>query len=488
MGEELKLFRPKFNGSIRVEARPEHLTTDPGALLLRDVMERLGLVTWLSDRLHDPRAQHLTTHPFIELTCTLLLLLADGWRDQDDADVLRHDSALRLAVSQRRGISPLDRRQQEPGEELPHNPPVPDGLASQPTLSRHTAVLSLLPNQEVLRESLIETASRRIRMMGDGHRLDCVTLDVDSLPIDVYGHQPGSKYNGYYRRRIFHPLICNIAETGDVLGARLREGNVHTAEGGLSFILPLIERAEEKIGRVASVRFDAGFPEDELLCALEERGTGYVARVKNNAVLDKMAAPYLKRPPGRPPAEPRTWAYETTYKAGAWTRARRVVLIVLERPGELFLHHFWLITNWTEEQMDAWSLLELYRERGTAEGHYGEFVNVLEPALSSSPRTKMHYRNREPENRTESIDTFAQNETILLLNLLAYNIMHTARKLLNEATGQGWSIKRVRERVLRIAARIVVSARYATVVISRDVAHWWRALCAQLTRLPPAPI
>ena len=78
--------------------------------------------------------------------------------------------------------------------------------------------------------------------------------------------------------------------------------------------------------------------------------------------------------------------------------------------------------------------------------------------------------------------------TILLLNLLAYNIMHAARKLVARATGKGWSIRRLRERVLRVPARIVVSARYATVVISREVAPMWQDLCTQLARLPPAPI
>ena len=116
------------------------------------------------------------------------------------------------------------------------------------------------------------------------------------------------------------------------------------------------------------MRIDAGFPEDELLSALEARGTPYVARVRNNAVLDRLAAPFLSRPPGRPPAEPRTWCYELDYRAEPWARARRVVLVVMERAAELFLDHFWLVTNWTIEDQDAHDLLALYRARGTAEG------------------------------------------------------------------------------------------------------------------------
>src|SRR5216684_2736334 len=92
----------------------------------------------------------------------------------------------------------------------------------------------------------------------------------------------------------------------------------------------------------------------------------------------------------RPPVEPRTWYHELTYRAETWSRERRVVLVILERPDELFLHHFWLITNWTPEQMDGHALLALYRERGTAEGHMGELMDVLDPALSSAPRPKSH--------------------------------------------------------------------------------------------------
>ena len=132
------------------------------------------------------------------------------------------------------------------------------------------------------------------------------------------------------------------------------------------------------------MRLDAGFPEEKVLAALEARRTPYLARVRNNAVLNRMAEPYLVRPVGRPPKEPRTRLHEMSYQAENWSRPRRVVLVVMERSGELFLHHFWLITRWSEEKMLAEDLLELYRERGTAERHYGELKSVLDLALSSS--------------------------------------------------------------------------------------------------------
>lgn len=486
MGEALSLFRFDFNGSFQVEARAERLTSDSGALVLRELMEKLGIIEWIVDRVEDPRKPELITHPLAELLRTNLLLYAQGWRDHDDADVLRHDGAYRLAVSDRRGIAPLKRRTpREDGRLLGKNPEAPDGLASQPTLSRLTGLLSQGNHREILRSSLLEVASRRIRGMRGGNRPRYLTLDIDSLPIEVHGHQPGSEYNGHYHTRIYHPLIASIAQTGDLIDARLREGNVHTAEGGVEFIDSLISEVEKKLCQVASVRIDAGFPEEKLLRKLEDRKTGYVARVKNNAVLNRLAEPYLKRPRGRPPAEPRTWFHEMSYKAKSWSCARRVVLVVVEVPGELFCRHFWLITNWPSEQMPAEQLLDLYRERGTAEGHMGELMNVLEPALSSSPRPKRHYRGLIPNQRTSSCDAFSHNEVILLLNMLSYNICHVGRVLMERATRKGWSLRRFTERVLKVAGRIVLHGRYAVLIPAASALEHWQSLLSQISRFRP---
>ena len=144
--------------------------------------------------------------------------------------------------------------------------------------------------------------------------------------------------------------------------------------------------------------------------------------------------------------------------------------------------HFWLITNWTPAQMDGAALLAMYRERGTAEGHMGELMDVLDPALSSTARPKSHYRG-EPVERGRSGDAFAQNEVLLLLNVLAYDVVHVARVLMETASGEGWSLRRVRERVLRVAARVLVHGRRAILVLGDASARLWSALWSRLRRL-----
>ncbi len=488
MAEDSTPFRVDFNGSLRIEGRPERLTSEAGAIVLREVMGRVGIVDWLTERLVDPRKPEFITHPLSELLRTSLVLLGQGWRDQDDADALRDDAALRLAVSDRRGTGPLETRERIDNDApLSKNPIVPDGLASQPTLSRLLGMLSSTDHRAVLRGGLLEMAAQRVRAGRGGHRPRYLTIDVDSLPIEVHGQQPGSEYNGHYHCRIYHPLIASVAETGDLLDVQLREGTVHTAAGGVDFLLPLLNKVERELCQVAAVRIDAGFPEEKILRALEDRRTPYVARVKNNAVLNRMAEPFLKRPVGRPPQEPRVWFHEHDYQAGPWSHPRRVVLVTLERPGQLFLDHFWIITNWSTEQMDGPALLAMYRERGTAEGHMGELMDVLRPALSSSARPKSHYRGKEVSPRVRIVDAFARNEVILLLNALAYNIAHAGRVLMETATGEGWSLRRFRERVLRVAARVVVHSRRAILILGEDSTKLWRALWSKLAVFHAAP-
>jgi len=371
------------------------------------------------------------------------------------------------------------------GKPPPKNPARPEHLPSQPTLSRMSAMLSDCESRKSLREGLAIAAGRRLRAQRCGNqKMPCLTLDVDSLLVAVHGQQPEATYNGHYKDTGYHPLVAVLGETGDLVDVDLRRGNAHTAEGALDFIEPLLDRLKScAVCEVLAVRFDAGFPDEPTLKGLEQRGTPYVARVKNNAVLNRMAAPYLVSPPGPRPAEPRTWFHEMTYRAKSWSRERRVVLVVLERKDELFPDHFWLITSWTPEEKEAKALLEMYRKRGTAEGHLGELLSALNPALSSSPRPRETYAGQPIKTAYYSVDSFAVNEVRLLLNAWAYTAMHICRSALEHAIGQGLSLQRLRDRVLKVAARVLVSGRRATFVIAQTSADLWRSLWTELARL-----
>ena len=510
MGEtQHTLFPLDFNRSIVIEDRPERLTADAGVLALRQIDHRLGLTDWLATQLTDPRQADRITHPQVELLRTRLYLIAQGHRDADDADRLGLDPAFRLAVSQRRGIGPLrDAADARPSSEAHPGPAaeaaragrrpprVPQALASQPTLSRLLATLAVEDNRRILRQGLLECAKRHLHAVrkpavrhGAGpRRLRAGTLDIDSYVVAVHGNQPGTRYNGHYHTTCYHPLAAQFAPTGDWLDMTLREGHVHTAHEATTFLFDLLERVEAELCQVSDVRGDAGFPEEELLAGLEARRKPYVFRLKSNAVLERMIEPYLHRPPGRPPAEPRLWLYEFAYRAASWSRPRRVVGVVREVPGELFLESFFLVTSWTIAQKDAATLLEHYRQRGTFESHLGEFKDAFDPALSSSPRVKTHYRGRTPRKRYGTRDAFACNEALLLLHALAFNLANVGRRGLQHTTGQGWTIRSFREHVLKTPARVLLHARRAVVVLNDIAAYYWQGLARFLATLPPRPV
>jgi hypothetical protein len=472
-----------FNGSVRIEGRPDRLTSDAGVLALRELDERLGLTAWVAERLLDPRDPRFVVHPMDELLRTRLYLMAGGRRHQDHADRLRHDAACRLAVSVRRGLSPL---------EVPDDPGTPDGLASQPTQSRLIETLGDGRNRAVLQDALFESA-RRHALARPGGLPKNVTMDVDSKAFEVYGYQAGSAYNGHYQVRCYHPIATMLAETADWVAAELRPGNVHTAHGAIEHLLPAIERVETSIAPVEAVRGDAGFPSEELLAALEARRIHYCFRLKDNAVLARLADPYFKRPVGRPPNEPREWTHELAYQAESWSKPRRLVLVVVERwdqgQGELFLDYFFLVTSWNSREREGVDVLAFYRQRGTMEGHLGEFSSVLAPALSCTSRPKSHVRGKPPKETSEPRDAEAANAATFLLYGLAYNLANAARGILNREAprkdGSGWHLVSLRECLLAVAARVVVSARRATVILQEHVADLWQTFWRGLDRLRP---
>jgi len=95
-----------------------------------------------------------------------------------------------------------------------------------------------------------------------------VELDMDSTEIPVYGEREHSAYNGHFESTCYHPLLLFNGE-GDCLGARLRPGNVHSAEDWEEVLLPEIGRQQE-LGKEVVFRADAAFAKPEIYEALEQ--------------------------------------------------------------------------------------------------------------------------------------------------------------------------------------------------------------------------
>ncbi|MEM6571896.1 MAG: IS1380 family transposase, partial [Planctomycetota bacterium] len=315
MGEDQGTrFQPDFNGSLCIEGRRDRLTSHAGVVLLREIDEKLGVTSALNASVADPRDPSRVTHSQSELLRSWLYAMVSERTTAIAVSERIDDSALRVASSDRRGVSMLD------GD---------DGrLASQPTRSRLLANLAREGNLAAVQAAVFGSAARAIRAMNDGDRLDECTLDIDSFPHEVHGHQESSEFNAHYGMRCFHPLGVMVGETGHWLDLTLREGNVHTAEGAEYILLPLIERARTEIANVVHARGDAGFVGPKLLDPLDAAGVRYAFRLRTNKILQVHEEIHARRPQGRRPEAPRTWCHDIEYRAEIWEKPRRVVIVV----------------------------------------------------------------------------------------------------------------------------------------------------------------
>jgi hypothetical protein len=129
-----------------------------------------------------------------------------------------------------------------------------------------------------------------------------VVLDLDSTEVRVHGRQEQSAYNGHFESTCYHPLL-RFNREGDCLAAKLRPGNVHSADGWEKLRLPEVER-QQTLGKEVAFRGDAAFAKPELYEALEERDVKYAIRVAANDNLQRTITELLTRPLGRPRYKP----------------------------------------------------------------------------------------------------------------------------------------------------------------------------------------
>ena len=107
MGETLTTWSPSCNGSVNVQLSGDATTSDAGALLLREALDRSGVIEAMEDHLVDPRDPLRVRHSLASQIRTVVLQRAMGWYDLSDTDTLRKDPLWHLAGSDARGLTPL---------------------------------------------------------------------------------------------------------------------------------------------------------------------------------------------------------------------------------------------------------------------------------------------------------------------------------------------------------------------------------------------
>ena len=131
-------------------------------------------------------------------------------------------------------------------------------------------------------EKVLTVSLGRAWRAGAGPPKTGMTIDLDSTICEVSGKAKGGASYGYTKVLGYHPLLAFRADTGEVVGARLREG---ASQRGV------VHFAQESIRRVRragaagpmNVRADSGFWSYAMLTALDQLGLGWSVTVPQNA-------------------------------------------------------------------------------------------------------------------------------------------------------------------------------------------------------------
>jgi len=264
-----------------------------------------------------------------------------------------------------------------------------------------------------------------------------LVLDIDSSVSPTYGAQEGTAYNGHFACTCYHPLFV-FNQFGDLERSALRPGNVHSADGWRNVLEPVVARYRERDLR-RYFRADAAFASPEVYEFLEAEGYKYTIRLPANRILQEHIGYLLERPVGRPPLTVRRAYASFRYQAASWSMPRRVVAKVEWHPGELYPRVGFIVTNLSRP---AERVVAFYNRRGTCE----QWIKEGKTAIKW---TRL------------SCCSFAANAVRLQLHALAYNLANFMRTLaLPEAVAQ-WSLTSLREKLIKIGAKVVRHARYA---------------------------
>ena len=413
MGErQNEPFQLSFNASLKVDFQGSRVTSDGGLVLVRELDERLGLGDLIAKHLSDARRGKNTQLPLADLFLQSIYSRMAGYEDVNDAERLSQDPAFRLIGSDKvwdRGVALTSRLQTFETEMLAEE--------------ENFAALARI-NRELIGK--VEAADSPQR----------VVLDMDSTEIPVYGQQENSAYNGHFESTCYHPLLLFNRE-GDCLAAKLRPGNVHSAEDWEELLLPEIER-QQKLGKEVVFRADAAFAKPEIYEALEERGVNYAIRIPANENLERDIAELLPRPVGRPSIKPLVEYKSFLYQAASWKKARRMVAKVEHHQGELFPRVGFIVTNLSSPSR---AVVRFYNKRGTAEQWIKEGKQAVKMTRLSCHR-------------------FRANEVRLQLSVLAYNLGNLWRRLVLPKKIDHWSLTSLQQRLVKTGGRLVKHARY----------------------------
>jgi hypothetical protein len=388
------------------------LTSDAGALLLREADRQLGLTSALDRVIPDPRNPFFIVHQQRTLLRQRIYALALGYEDVNDQQTLREDPLMQLITE--RGIR--------------HDRP----LASPPTICRlenRIPRTALLDMSQVLVETFIASFE---------HPPEELILDFDATNDPIHGEQVGRFFHGYYDEYCFLPLYVFCGS--QLLVAYLRPGNIDAARHAWAILSLLAKRFRQVWPNVKIIfRGDSGFCRWKMLRWCERHGVDYLVGMAKNSRLLALAGPVMEQARQQcdlTDEKQRLFGW-IDYAAGSWDKKRRLIAKAEhDAKGE---NPRFVVTTLQGEAGQIYD--QIYCARGEAENRIKEQQLGL-----YADRTSCH--------------DFEANQFRVLLSAAAYVLLdHLRRKALAGTELQAAQASTIRLKLLKIGGRLVVSAR-----------------------------
>jgi hypothetical protein len=279
-----------------------NLSSNGGAVVLREAAHRLGLAEVIAGPLPDERNPLLVTHLLADMVMARMMAIACGYEDADDLDTLRHDPALKIGID----------REPESGA----------GLPSQPTISR-------LENLADIR-ALYRIGINFIDLFCDGYALPppAIVLDIDDTSDLVHGGQQLSMFNTHAGGHCFQPIHIFEGNSGKPILSLIRPGKRPSGVEIARVLRHVIRRIRKRWPSVAIlVRGDGHYCAPEVLDLMREMRCDYILGLPTNATLESTAAPWREQTARRwwPSLGKVRRFHQFDYAAGSWSRREKVI-------------------------------------------------------------------------------------------------------------------------------------------------------------------
>jgi hypothetical protein len=406
------LFASLGSKKIQADFNGGSLTSDAGALLLREADKHLGLINEINNCIPDPRNQFFIAHQQRTMLAQRIFGIALGYEDLNDHQSLREDPMFQIVSD--RGIK----------DDLP--------LASPPTLCRLENRVDRKTLADIA-EVFVETFIRSYKTAPDE-----LILDFDATDDPVHGQQEKRFFHGYYDNYCFLPLYVFCGS--QLLVAYLRPADIDPALHSKAIFKLLVKRIRQQWPSVRIIfRGDSGFCRWRLMRWCDRHEVGYIIGLARNVVLEKLSQQWtdVSKSQFELTHQKQRIFGQFMYAADTWDR-QRTVIVKAEHLQQGANTRF-VVTNLKGEPQQLYD--ELYCQRGEAENRIKEQQMGL-----FADRTSCH--------------DFVANQFRVLLSAAAYILMDTLRReALADTELANAQVDTIRLKLLKVGARIICSVR-----------------------------